>query len=365
MLAKNIFKIIGRVLLLLVLLLIVFLIVMFAVHTRLNKKEFDYLTELGYANVVTAKDYELNVCSYGNENSSHKFVALSGLGVQDYSVTLRKVTDELADDNLIIFPDRAGYGLSEDTSLAMTTENVVENYRAALKNAGFDGPYILLPHSLSGAYATYWESTYPEEIEGVVFVDCTQLKEGTVFDDDVANPALMDFFYKSASNVGLHRLALRKYWYYLPDSYSEEEQKISDYLNAHQGQSKALSDESNRLNEICADAYKSIVKNDVPKVYINASWGIRTEEDFEESWNWTYTNALKNGIPMMKPDDAQYAEICRKTIEQANELTETELMPYLELMGNCECVNLSGDHYIFEQKPEECAEIIKDFLNKL
>mgnify|MGYP002520438886 CR=1 FL=1 len=30
------------------------------------------------------------------------------------------------------------------------------------------GEYILLPHSLGGVYATYWESMYPDEIKGVI-----------------------------------------------------------------------------------------------------------------------------------------------------------------------------------------------------
>lgn len=362
---KKIFKIIGNILLLLLLLSVIFLAVMFAVHTNLNKKEFDSLTHSGYANLVQARDYKLNVCSYGNENGSHKLVALSGYGVYDYSVTLRKVTDEFADDNLIIFPDRAGCGLSDDTSLDITTENVVENYRAALKNAGFEAPYVLLPHSLGGAYATYWESTYPEEIEGIVFIDCTQLSDGDTFEDMEENPAFVDTFYTYACKLGLHRLVFHKFWYYLPDSYTEEQQKISDELGCHNGQSKALNSEFEQMNNICTDAYRSIVKNDIPKVYINSSWGIRTEEDFDEMWNWTYTQSQKNGIPMMKPSDAQYNEICSKAIEQAKELTETKLMPYLELMGNCECVNLAGDHYIFEQKPEDCAQIVEEFLNSL
>ena len=37
----------------------------------------------------------------------------------------------------------------------------VEDYRKALKNSGVEGPYILMPHSIGGVYATYWCSQYP------------------------------------------------------------------------------------------------------------------------------------------------------------------------------------------------------------
>ena len=37
----------------------------------------------------------------------------------------------------------------------------------------------------------------------------------------------------------------------------------------------------------------------------------------------------------------------------------------LEKMGNCELVLLGGDHMIYEQKPAECGNIIKEFVDKL
>ena len=79
------------------------------------------------------------------------------------------MTAELEKDGLVVFVDRAGYGFSEDTEQEMTLEAIVEDYRKALKNAGIKPPYILLPHSIGGAYANYWVSHYSEEIEAVVF----------------------------------------------------------------------------------------------------------------------------------------------------------------------------------------------------
>ena len=42
-----------------------------------------------------------------------------------------------------------------------------------------------------------------------------------------------------------------------------------------------------------------------------------------------------------------------------------DVMPYLEKMGNCELVLLGGNHAIYEQKPAECGEIIKEFIENL
>lgn len=35
-----------------------------------------------------------------------------------------------------------------------TVEQVVFDYRTELKNAGITGPYIFIPHTLEGVYAT-------------------------------------------------------------------------------------------------------------------------------------------------------------------------------------------------------------------
>ena len=53
----------------------------------------------------------------------------------------------------------------------MTVEHVVEHYRTALQNAGIQQPYVLMPHSMGGVYATYWQSRYPDEIETVMIID--------------------------------------------------------------------------------------------------------------------------------------------------------------------------------------------------
>jgi hypothetical protein len=34
-------------------------------------------------------------------------------------------------------------------------------------------------------------------------------------------------------------------------------------------------------------------------------------------------------------------------------------------MGNCELVLLGGDHAIYEQRPEECGDIVLEFINGL
>jgi pimeloyl-ACP methyl ester carboxylesterase len=128
-------------------------------------------------------DYSLNVANSATKAVKHTIVGLAGLGMGDYSVSARQMTKTLEEDNLVVFVDRAGYGFSDDTNNDMTLEYIVEDYRKALKNAGIKAPYILMPHSIGGAYATYWVSKYPQEIEAIAFVDGSQLS-ADAFDDE-------------------------------------------------------------------------------------------------------------------------------------------------------------------------------------
>ncbi|MGN0696463.1 MAG: alpha/beta fold hydrolase [Oscillospiraceae bacterium] len=356
---RSTLKLIGRIFLVLLILVILFISGSFAVHRILCAREYDLLEDAGLANPVSAGEYDLNVCSCGNENGRHTLVALSGMGVHDYSVALQSVTDSLADDDLIVFIDRAGYGLSEDTFAEQTIERVVEDYRTALKNAGIEGPYVLLPHSLGGAYATYWVSNFPDEIEGIAFLDGSQLCEDAFADEE--KPGLTDIAEVLACKAGLHRLVLDEFYYPLPDIYSEEQQSLSDALNSRGCYTFAQMSEYKLITENCKKAFDGIVTNDVPKIYISSSFTVTTREEFRENVEWMNKQLSAMDMPPVEYTDST----ADKMIEQSAEAVDTILMPYLERLGNCEYIPLSGDHAIYMQKPEQCADIIGEFLDSL
>jgi purine nucleoside permease len=44
---------------------------------------------------------------------------------------------------------------------------------------------------------------------------------------------------------------------------------------------------------------------------------------------------------------------------------DTEFQPYIDKLGNCELVLLPGIHCIYDQRPDETAEIIRGFLDRI
>lgn len=358
---KKVFKTILKGLLAIIILLVILILINFIIHKIKSNNEYRKLNKLGYINKYSAGNYDLNLYRVGNKNSKHKIIALSGLGVNDFSVEMSFVNDNLKDDYEIIYIDRAGYGYSDDTSKKQTVEQVVSDYRAALKNAGITGPYILLPHSYGGVYATYWESIYQEEIEGVIFIDSSELGLN-VWDESEFNVGISDYLELIACKLGLQRFVLDNYYYPLPSNYSNEEQKIANYLNTHSALTKASISELKEMNNNTNKTYENIKSNDIPKMYINANSGFRSASEVKEYINWMNIRMKELGFeePEM-PSDKTIADFIIDSTNWTNE----RIKPYIELLGNTELILLPGDHMIFEQKPEELAEIIKEFIINL
>lgn len=358
-------KKIGRVLLktlgLLLAALLLFTLGTYISHRSKTAREIAVLKEKGYYHPVSVGKYSLNISKFGNEEGKHTFVGLAGLGSGDFSVSARQMTAELEKDGLVVFVDRAGYGFSEDTEQEMTLEAIVEDYRKALKNDGIKPPYILLPHSIGGAYANYWVSHYPEEIEAVVFVDGSQLSDDAFEDELSSAVTLWDRILSLLARLGFSRYVLRDYYYHLPDNYSEEEQYLGDALSLMTMDSIAPVSESVLLAQNAQEAFHGIVTNDVPKLYICASWGIRTNEELIEHKQWINRQIEINDMdrePYSLESDNEILALCEG-------LRNDIIYPYAEKMGNCEVVCLGGDHMIFEQKPEQCGKLIRDFIDGL
>lgn len=361
---KSIKKIILIIITSVICLIILFLGIVFSVHTVKSNQELKMLKEKGYYNPVSVGEYSLNVAKFGNADGRHTIVGMAGLGMGDFDVSMRKMTACLEEDNLVVFVDRAGYGLSDDTNAEMTLEYIVEDYRKALKNAGIESPYILLPHSIGGAYATWWVSKYPEEIEAVAFVDGSQLHE-TAFEGENYDVEFKDHLSAMLAKMGLSRLVLHNYHYPLPDNYSEEEQYLSDALVIRTLDSIATISEGGLIAKNSQQAFNEIITNDVPKLYIASSWGIDNWDTMSEYREWVNSQIEKNNLDMPLLQDVDDESRRKEILDSYEESRQEILYPYLEKMGNCKCVLLGGDHMIYEQKPEECGEIVKDFIDGL
>ena len=292
-------------------------------------------------------------------------VTISGQGVNDYGMMSHFVTDSISNNNYIINIDREGYGFSEDSFEEQTVEHIVDTYRTALKEIGVDGPYVLLPHSMGGVYATYWECTYPDEIEGIVFLDSSEITENAFFED--MDVSFKDYIVAAFSKTGIQRLVYKSIYMGLPAWVDEPEISYTKYLNIHGGGSFAQVSEMKLANENLKMVYEMLTPTEIPKLYISASSSFQTTEEFIEYIE--YANAILTADGKEEyfslSDDTKTKEVAQRYIESCKKWCEENTIPYMESLGNCEYVGIPGDHLIYQQKPDKVEEVVEKFLGTL
>ncbi|MBX6330293.1 MAG: alpha/beta hydrolase [Gemmatimonadaceae bacterium] len=89
----------------------------------------------------------------------------SGLGDWD---TVRPAIARLT---RVIAYERAGYGASEAAPGPRTARRVAAELHEALARANVPPPYVLVGHSLGGAFVRVYAAMYPREVAGLVLID--------------------------------------------------------------------------------------------------------------------------------------------------------------------------------------------------
>ena len=91
-------------------------------------------------------------------------------GHGDEAYTWYAIQDQLAEETRVCTYDRAGYGRSEPGPMPRHSRQAAE-LKLLLENAGIEGPYLLVGHSLGGLNAQVFAGDYPDLVAGLVLVD--------------------------------------------------------------------------------------------------------------------------------------------------------------------------------------------------
>lgn len=346
---KKIFKVIGRILLVLLILILIFIIVSFFYQRSAQKKDRELLERDGFTHLYDAGDYKMNINIYGE--GKNKIIVMPGNGHAEFTVDMKKFSEHLSDDISLVVVTRPGYGVCEETDHDVTTEYIVDSTRTALKNAGVEAPYILMPHSLSGIYGTYWENTYPEEVSGVIFLDSVNEAYPEETEEEINEMTsgvqfqITKFLYKSGVLRVISDITSK-------DS-SEEYAKDANALFALNPPafSKSHISETKNFNSNMKTAWASIKSNDIPKIYISTNY--QTIDDIRD-----YLMFMDGEVDEAKAQEWFEDEKSERETEYRNNRSK-----YIEKVGNCKEINIAGSHFIYEQKPDEVAKVIEDFVS--
>lgn len=347
---KKVLKVIGTIILVLVLLIALALLGCFFYQKSAQKKDRELLEKGGYSSLVSAGDFDMNVNIFGD--GKYRIIAMPGAGDAWFPVNMKQFSEHLSDDISLVVVSRPGYGLCEETDKEITTEYIVESTRTALKNAGVEAPYILMPHSLSGIYGTYWESTYPDEVSGVVFLDSVNEASGGL---DGYTGA--DIGYKFFSKSGMARLFVDISGI-LMDTLSgklgDDAKYASAFYTVHDRDiSPSVTSEMENESSNMKTAWSAIKSNSIPKVYISTNF--ETIDDVREYLQFD------NG----KVDEDEAKEIFGDSQSENGKDYIKRRSEYIKKLGNCEEVNIPGSHMIYEQKPDEVAAEIDKLISRI
>ncbi|MBR6403716.1 MAG: alpha/beta hydrolase [Eubacterium sp.] len=297
-------------------------IVLFTIHYRVKVNDImSQLEKNGYCNLVSAGDYKLNALKVGNVNGKHKIVCCSGLNDSTMNFSWRNMTKNIEEENELIFIDRAGYGFSDDTKTERSVERVVEDYRTVLKNIREEGPYILLGHSISGLYTSYWQNKYPEEVEGVIIMDGTLC---TRVDEEEGRDIKRQWHTLNISEkIGFEPFVMKQIYGKLADNMSKKELDMNIYIFSKTTSAHATISEAEMIYQNAKTVLDSLEPNDIPKLFIDAQYYFDEKpEDKQDYWN-----------------------------------------PFEEKLGNCQLVSLYGTHAIYMDRAAECSKVIEDFID--
>ncbi|MFC4603510.1 alpha/beta fold hydrolase [Rhodococcus kronopolitis] len=118
---------------------------------------------------VEVDGHRMSVAVQGS--GSRTIVLMPGLGTPEPILGFAPLAQRLAEQNTVVTVEPFGLGLSDGTDAPRTSEAIVDETRSALRELGLGGPYVLMPHSISGLYAMRWATHHPDEVAAVVGLD--------------------------------------------------------------------------------------------------------------------------------------------------------------------------------------------------
>lgn len=120
--------------------------------------------------LIDVNGYKLHLIVKGKEKSGPPVIMFHGAG--HIALIWNLVLPRVAKFTTAIAVDQAGEGWSDHGHAIHMKQQAYDTY-TALQNAGIEGPYILVGHSLGGILVRVFAEAYPEEVAGVVMVDAT------------------------------------------------------------------------------------------------------------------------------------------------------------------------------------------------
>ena len=269
---------IGKTLLRILLILLYAIILLVASFTAIQYFATNHEKVLNPAPglMVNVNGRKMHVYTWGQGRTT--YVILSGGGIGAPVLEYRPLWSRFAEYGRIAVVEYMGYGWSEDTDGPRTSENIVEEIRAALMGAGVKPPYVLVAHSIGGIYAMTYAQLHEDELEAIIALDTT-LARGIIKAQDhgqTVEQSLPPF-----RTISLLRKTgvLRAFLWMNPllvsgapqGVYSEEEARMIAMVTSWDYASNALIHEMQTLDRNMTNLVDAVFPKELPVLMIQAN----------------------------------------------------------------------------------------------
>jgi pimeloyl-ACP methyl ester carboxylesterase len=208
---------------------------MIAHHILLSTEENKIIPN---GTIVEVNGYNMHLYSEGNLQSGFPpLVFMSGAGTVSPVYDFKPLYSLLSDYHIIVV-EKIGYGYSDIVDAPRDIDTMVNETREALKLAGKNGPYILIPHSMSGLEALYWAQKYPDEIRAIIGID---MATPEVYDHLKVNSVIYSFL-GFLAKIGFQRIPF--IYPINTKGLTTEEQDQLKYLTYRNAINKTMANES-------------------------------------------------------------------------------------------------------------------------
>ncbi len=313
---KKALKITGKILLVILILLTALLLTAFVYNRVMMSREKALLDPLGQT--VEVDGSKMSIYTEGPvsqaDSGEHTIVIMSGSGmpspILQYSPLYRKLTDTYK----IAVIEKFGYGFSDVADGERDFDTIIRQDREALQKAGVEAPYILCPHSMSGIEAILWAQKYPDEVEAIIGLDMST-PNGYTEEELNNNDSSHKTAYAFLRGSGLLRVMLADSG--LPESLSEKEKNICKALTIRKLGNKNVDDECTHLAD-AVSKINSAPKPDVPTLLF-----------LTNSQGQVWTDGMHD---------------------------------YADGLTDAQVIELDCGHMVAEEKPDEIAQAMKEFI---
>lgn len=198
---RRIVKVLRNILIKLVVLVLVIIGVSYINHQINLSREDPLIVPNGQLVDVNGHSMHVYVEGEGEGEGNPTLVFMSGGGTSSPVLDFKSLYSLLSDDYQIAVVEKFGYGFSEVVDVERDIDSILSDTREALTQANISGPYVLIPHSMSGIEALYWSQQYPDEVDAIIGLDMSVPESYEGYDINMTMLNLSSF----AANVGITR----------------------------------------------------------------------------------------------------------------------------------------------------------------